>query len=115
MFKDFLNNKNDILTNIKPHRIYVENVRSFFNFPYGFSKFLCEMAVQSGHFRKRFGVQCSNADCTRIISHYSNKEQIPHDINCDICEELERENHSFNKNEIEIIEFYQLNNNGNTN
>tara|TARA_R110002049_G_scaffold240328_1_gene413695 strand:- start:6466 stop:6804 length:339 start_codon:yes stop_codon:yes gene_type:complete len=100
------NKKSKLLSEIDPERIYVENVRSFFNFSTKFTRILCEMAVKEGFFRKMYGATCPN--CSRIIKSYSSKSSIQEFIFCETCKDLGEDSFSFNKNEIEIIEFYQL-------
>lgn len=103
---DFLSHKTKILSNIDPDRIYVENIRSFFNMPYKLAKLLCEMAVRSRSFDKIYGVKCPG--CSRIIMSVQNISDIPDVITCEICEGLEREEFFFKRDEMEIIEFYRL-------
>ncbi|WP_353076695.1 hypothetical protein [Flavobacterium sp.] len=108
MFKSLFKRKAEIIKNTDPDRIYVENIRSFFNLPYGVAKKLCDMAVRQNFFYKKYGLYCKNDDCKRIISVYDNIEDIPNQIECFICQANEKEKYSFDKNELEIVEFYQL-------
>lgn len=108
MFYKFLDKKADLLEKINPDRIYVENIRAFFNIPTKMAKFLCEMATKDGTFKKRIGVFCPNEDCNRLIIHYKHKDNIEDVIVCDTCQALERDNYEFKKNDIDINEFYQL-------
>jgi hypothetical protein len=108
MFKKFFKKKAELIEKTDPDRIYVENIRSFFNLPYSTAKKLCDMAVRQNFFRKKYGVFCKNADCKRIISVYNNMEDIPNEIECFVCEQNEKEQFVFDKSELEIVEFYQL-------
>jgi len=92
-----------------PDRIYVENIRSFYNMPYGVAKFFCERAVGDNLFKKKFGVECPNNDDGRLIATYDNRNQIPHEIKCDICEIREKDIFVFTVKPNMIKEFYQLN------
>lgn len=105
MLKEFLNKQSDILAQIDPDRIYVENIRSFFHLPNKVAKFLLDLAVREDLLRKRYGVYCPN--CGRLIKSYDSLEEIDSIITCDICHSLEQK-HIFSKSEIEIQEFYQL-------
>lgn len=108
MFKQFFKRKAELIEKTDPDRIYVENVRSFFNLPYSTAKRLCDMAVRQNFFRKKIGVFCKNDDCKRIISVFDKMEDIPNEIECFVCQANEKEQFVFDKNELEIVEFYQL-------
>lgn len=108
MFKKLFKSKAEIIENTDPDRIYVENIRRFFNLPYGVAKKLCDMAVRQNFFYKKYGVYCKNDDCKRIISVYDNIKDIPERIECFICQSNEKDRYLFDKNELEIVEFYQL-------
>lgn len=97
----------DILLKTNPQRIYVENIRSYFNTSTVVASTLCKMAVKDGKFIKKTGVICPNPECERIIKSY--EEDIPNErLTCEICELLGIDNYSFNVNSLDKIEFYQL-------
>ena len=108
MFKKYFDRKAELIKITDPDRISVENIRSFFNLPHSFAKKLCEMAVRQNYFRKRFGITCKNDDCKRFINVYNSIEEIPNTIECYLCEAKEKEKYIFDKNELDIVEFYQL-------
>lgn len=108
MFKQFFKRKAELIEKTDPDRIYVENIRSFFNLPYGVAKKLCDMAVRQNYFKKKYGVYCKNDDCKRIINVYNKLEDVPEKIECFICQANEKEQFIFDKSELEIVEFYQL-------
>ena len=97
------------IENINPEKIYVENVRSFFKVPSMVARLMCEMAVVDSLFVKKYGIVCPNSDCRRIIESYYDKNSIPEEITCEICENEESEKFTFKVSKLEIIEFYQLN------
>jgi len=103
-----IDRKAEILSQLDPNRIYVENIRSFFNLPYRAAKFLCEMAVRQKYFRKKYGIICPNEECSRLIRSFDKKSEIPSHIACNHCEHLERENYEFDITKNNIREFYQL-------
>lgn len=107
MFKKFLENKAKIIEKTDPDRIYIENVRSFFNISSRFAKFLCETAVREGFFEKKIAIECINEDCKRIIKVLDN-DDLPQTITCEICEIENKEKYTFEKNEYKIVEFYKL-------
>jgi len=107
-FLNIINKKADILSHFDPDRIYVENIRSFFNLPSPLARFYCEMAVKQKIFRKKYGILCQNDDCRRLIKSVNNPSEIPATIKCDHCELLERDNFEFQVQKKDIIEFYQL-------
>lgn len=104
----YVEKKKEIIEITDPDRIYLENIRSFFNFPGFFAKFLCELAVRRGLFNKRLGILCPNEDCKRIIKSYKYGEKIGETFRCKICQSLGKPIHEFNKYQIEKLEFYQL-------
>ena len=108
MFKEILRNKAKIIESTDPDRIYVENVRSFFNIPTKWAKKLCEIAVRQNIFKKKYAVICKNSDCERIIKVFENKSEIPENINCLTCELEGKEIYNYNTEILEIVEFYQL-------
>jgi hypothetical protein len=105
----FIQKRKKLLENTDPNRIYVENVRSFFNLPYKAAKFFCEMAVKENYFRKKIGLECPNHNCKRIIKSINIDQEIEDHIRCSTCELNEEEKFVFNKEEINKIIFYQLN------
>lgn len=103
----FIDKRLDVISATNPDRIYVENIRSFYNLNTPTAKTLCEMAVKENLFKKRIGVECP--DCGKLITHYNSEKDIPEKIVCDTCLMLENDKHEFKKSEISKIEFYQLN------
>lgn len=108
MFENFFQNKAKIIENTDPDRIYVENVRSFFNISSRLARFFCEIAVRRGLFEKKIAIECLNEDCKRIIKVFDNAEQLPKEITCIICEAEGNEKYSFDISEYKIVEFYKL-------
>jgi hypothetical protein len=98
--------KANAIMDINPQRIYLENVRSLFNVPMGIAKLICRMAVKDGKFVKKIGVQCPV--CNRIIKSYSSEGEMENIIVCENCELKGDEKYQFRKEELKIIEFYQL-------
>ena len=105
----FIDKKLNVLKSTNPDRIYVENIRSFYNLPFNTAKLLCNMAVKENLFIKKFGVMCPDGDCERIILSVNSLDDLPERISCDTCELLEKEKFEYTKSELNIIEFYQLN------
>lgn len=98
--------KQEIIEKTNPDRIYVENVRSFFNLSFRFAQVLCELAVRKGLFRKRVGVTCPN--CERIMVSSDSDKILNGDINCEVCEMNEEDRHIFNVRDLKKINYYQL-------
>ena len=98
----------DIAERTDPDRIYVENIREFYNLPYGAARVLCEIAVQEHIFGKKIGVICPNDECRRIIKSYDAEELRDETVTCIQCSLREEENYTFNTKELERIVFYQL-------
>jgi hypothetical protein len=105
---NIINKRAEILSHIDPDRIYVENIRSFFNIPFPLAKYYCNMAVKQNFFAKKFGIVCPNDDCRRIVLTVNRLSDIPKRVKCEHCELLERDNYEFSPHEKDIITFYQL-------
>ena len=102
-----LSRKEELVEQLDPDRIYVENVRSFFGIPFAAARFLCELAVRDGVFVRRLGVMCPN--CDRIILSVRSDDEIPSRLLCEVCEMNEREPYEFNRSELKTLVFYRLN------
>jgi hypothetical protein len=113
MFKNFFDKKATIVEETDPDRIYVENIRSFFNIPTRWAKFLCALAVRQGIFRKKYAVECKNENCIRIIKVYDSKGEIPEELDCFTCELEGQFEFSFKTSDLNIVEYYQYIENGN--
>lgn len=103
----YIDKRLNLIEVTNPDRIYVENIRSFYNLTTPIARTFCDMAVKENLFKKRFGVECPK--CGKLISHYQTENQIPDKIICDNCLLLEEGNYEFKKSEIVEIIFYQLN------
>lgn len=103
---DFVSRKQDIIERTNPDKIYVENVRAFFNVSSRTARFLCEKAVAFGFFEKFLGLQCPIHG--NII--FSSKQFIEHRkvIKCTTCEDLGFENYEYFANDLKSIVFYRL-------
>ncbi|RKS98633.1 hypothetical protein [Flavobacterium sp. 123] len=112
MFDKFLKRKATIVENTDPDRIFVENIRSFFNIPTRWAKFLCEVAVRQGVLKKRISIECSNQECGRIIKSYDKKSEIPETIICRTCELEGFDKFEFDTDKLNIVEYYQYIENG---
>lgn len=114
MFKNFLNKKASIIEETDPDNIYVENVRSFFNIPTKWARYICKVAVRQGILRRRFGVRCKNQSCERIITVFDNEDSIPEHIECLHCQIDGDVDYSFETKDLEIVELYQFIENNDT-
>lgn len=104
----FFDRKLDVIRKTNPNRIYVENIRSFYHIPKKLAKFVCEVAVSEGVFRKKYGLICPNDDCERIVLSFDSRDEIPEYFECENCETQEREVCSFKTEDKYIITYYQL-------
>ena len=112
MFKSLNDKKVKIIEETDPDRIYVENVRSFFNIPTRWARFLCKIAVRQGIFRRKFAVECKNENCNRIIKVYDYREEIPDELTCFTCELDGQVDFLFKTEDLNIVEYYQYIENG---
>ncbi len=102
----FVDKKMDIIIHTDPRRIYVENIRSFYNMPTPAAKLFCELAVKEHIFRRRIGVYCPN--CGRLVTSFKSKKDVPQNIVCDTCRLLEDESYEYRIEPKDIKVFYQL-------
>lgn len=105
-FGVIVDKKLDIVERTDPERIYVENIREFYNLPYVAAKTLCEIAVREHIFRKKIGIICPNDES--IIKSYDIDEEQDETVTCEKCLLREEEKHSFDTKDLEKIIFYQL-------
>jgi len=106
---DIINNKANILSRLDPDRIYVENIRGFYNLPFKVARFLCDMAVKQHYFSKHIGIVCPNTDCQRLVTTVKNYSEINSTFECEHCRELERDTFEFIPSMKDTVEFYKLN------
>ena len=97
-----------VLLNTNPNRIFLENVRSYYNTSTIIAKTLCKMAVKDGRFIKKVGIMCPNENCERIIISYDDPNHIDQQVTCDHCELIGNPENTFAAENLETIEFYQL-------
>jgi hypothetical protein len=103
-----IENKLNIIEKTDPDRIYVENIRAFYNLPYVVAKTLCEQAVREKIFKKKIAIICPNDDCKRVIKSYDFDETQDQTITCVQCESRENEKYQFDIKELKQEIFYQL-------
>lgn len=104
----YVDKKVELIESTDPDRIYVENIRSFFNLTTPIARVLCEMAVKDKLFNKKIGVECPT--CGRLIKTYNSDNDVPEKIKCDTCELLEEQNYTFSQKRVNKVIFYQLSN-----
>jgi len=102
----FLAKREEIIEHTDPDRIYVENIRAFFGFPFKVAAFLCELAVRQRLFVRKFGLTCPQ--CGKILLSVDSEDDIPNEVACDVCEANERDKYTFQAQELERLIFYQL-------
>lgn len=106
---DFVRRKSDIISETNPEKIYVENIRAFFGVSTRIAKFMCKLAVRSGHFVEHTGYICPNINCRKIIySKKSTEISGGGSISCTNCELREEVVYNFNSYDLEQIVFYTL-------
>lgn len=102
----FLDRKREELEDINPRRIYVENVRAFFGFPYTVARWLLEAAVREGALIKRIGVLCPRD--RHIVQSFESEESVPDSVYCFSCEAEGRDESSHPRHKLGRLTFYQL-------
>lgn len=104
----YIAKKQEIIANTNPDRIYIENIRSFFNISFRLARFFCELAVREGVLRKKRGIICFNHECGKIILSIDESAEIPPVVNCHTCQLRESDTYQFNTEQLDTIVFYQL-------
>lgn len=107
MFKKILDRKASIIEETNPDKIYVENIRSFFNISTRLARLLCKLAVRQGIFKRKFAVECGNQSCGSVIEVYNTKEEIPEHLDCLTCQIEGHNDFSFKTSDLNIVEYYQ--------
>jgi hypothetical protein len=107
MFGKFLNKKAKIVEETDPDKVFVENIRRYFNISTREAKKICDIAVEEGVMRRKFAITCKNKDCERIIDVYKSLDNIPHEVSCLHCELNEKHKFTFDTNDLEIVEYFQ--------
>ncbi|WP_149914267.1 hypothetical protein [Sphingobacterium cavernae] len=105
---EFVENKEKLIANSNPDKIYVENIRSFFGFSYRVAKFFCDLAVRAGFFTKHIGYICPNSNCKKMIFENEFAKTSPFNLSCSNCEIREEENHVFYAHKLNTVVFYRL-------
>ncbi|WP_294346233.1 hypothetical protein [Sphingobacterium sp.] len=104
---DFGRRKSDIITSTDPDKIYVENIRAFFGGSTRMAKFLCDLAVRTGHFTKHIGFECPN--CHSIIKTIPYTKNIKlSKVKCSLCEIRDEGDFEFDTSKVDKIVFYRL-------
>ena len=107
MFEKFLNRKAKIVADTNPDKIFVENIRSFFNTSTREAKRICDIAVEEGVMKRKFAVRCKNKNCERIIQVFDSVEEIPETVYCRTCDIDGEEKSTFQTTELIIDEYFQ--------
>lgn len=102
-------NKQNIIEKTDPDRIFIENIRSFFNLRFSTAKFFCELAVKEKIFNRKIGYICPNNGCNeRIIFSVSDGKAVPKKITCKMCKLNEENEFIFLTKDLKKLTFYQL-------
>jgi len=102
----FVANREKLVEDTDPDRIYVENIRAFFGIPFRFAEFLCDLAVRQGVFARKIGLICPQ--CGKMLLSVDSEDDVPEQILCDVCEIDERDQYIFDSAELTRLPFYQL-------
>jgi len=102
----FLEKRIKIVEGTEPGKIYIENVRSFFNLPQKSAEFICDYGVAIGMFKKKFAFTCPN--CDSIIETTSNIGSVNHQIKCENCLMQELDDFQFDPSQLTPKQYYLL-------
>ena len=98
----------DIIGQMKDGKLYLENVRAFFNMSTDNARFLCEQLVKEGTFQRHWAFLCKNSSCRRVIYETTDLINTPAKISCENCQDLEEEEYEFTTEFLDKIPFYTL-------
>lgn len=102
----FVSKKLEIIERTNPDKIYIENVRAFFDTSNGIAKFLCDKAVDFGYFEKYNGLQCPrHGNIIYTANHEIDDEK---EVKCLTCEDLGFDDFKFRAKDLKPIVFYRL-------
>jgi hypothetical protein len=93
-----------VLESMEPDKLYVENVRHFFGVSKENAEFLCEEATKEGLLKRKIGLLCLNDH--NVILAVDHENEIPEEVKCDICEDMQRDRSIFESAELGRIVFY---------
>ena len=105
----FVTRKEELIDQLDPDRIYIENVRAFFGIPFPVARGWCELAVNQGVFERRIALLCPQ--CQRVLVEVANEHDIPKLVTCTLCEGNECERYEFAGSELPRMTLYRLVNN----
>ena len=105
-FLRFVDRKRKAVEAINPSRIYVENVRAFFGFPYALARLLLDIAAREGALERKVGVLCPYDK--HIVASFSSEEGLPESVFCVACEAAGRDETEHHPAKMERITFYKL-------
>lgn len=101
----FVDKRVELVAHTDPDRIYVENVRSFYNWSTPVAKMFCQMAVKDNLFKSKFIVECPECDKSFV---FDSRSDVPDYIECENCVLLENDKTGFLRGDCNVTEFYQL-------
>jgi hypothetical protein len=96
----------DALKEMSEDKLYVENVRQFYDIPKKNAEFLCELGVREGVFEKRVGFLCNN--CRGMIYSAKYGTDIPGVLTCDNCQDVGHDSFEFETESLDDLTFYVL-------
>jgi hypothetical protein len=102
--------RQQLIKELDPNRIDVENIRHFFGIQFKLAKWLCDIAVTQGAFERRIGLQCPN--CDSMLGDFSENDKIPEIVSCENCKRMGEEQINFKSSSCQKIPFYKIVKNG---
>lgn len=98
--------KEELLAQLNPDKIYVENVRSLLGVPNKVAVGICETAVRQGFFKRKVEVMCPDGV---VAAEADTEEKLPPRVNCWIEMEGQLEQKEMPTDSLRKMIFYQLN------
>lgn len=98
-----------IISDLNPHRVFVENVRVLFDITTTEAKELLEELVAKGYAEQMVRLDCPESSCSgRMICSHSINEEPPTNVKCSLCETEGNEEFWYETSKLKGSIFYKM-------
>src|SRR5205809_1999852 len=95
--------KEELLAQLNPEKIYVENIRNLLDIPYRLAVAICETAVRQGFFKRKVEVMCPDGS---VVATADTEEELPSKVTCWIKDETGPEEVELPTRDLRKTTFY---------
>lgn len=106
MPSDPLEGKADLLSQLDPDKIYVENVRSVLDVSHRTAQAICETATRRGLFKRQVEVMCPDGSVAAIAEA---EDALPETVRCVVEQDGQPEEEEISTSTLHKSIFYKLN------